>query len=177
MKKFLILACCVSLSACMDGGDHEDLRQWMEESSRGLKGKIQPLPEVRSYEPVAYDTSSLVDPFQSSRAIPEQAKSSGNERLERERERQREPLEAYPLESLKYVGVMTREEDKSSYAIIQADASLYQVKPGNYLGQNFGVITQISESEVVLKELVQDGAGDWIERVSSLMLQGQEGMK
>jgi type IV pilus assembly protein PilP len=161
----------------MDGGDHEDLRQWMEEASRGLKGKIQPLPEVRSYEPVAYDIANLVDPFQSSRAIPEQAKSGGNERLERERERQREPLEAYPLESLKYVGVMTREEDKSSYAIIQADASLYQVKPGNYLGQNFGVITQISESEVVLKELVQDGAGDWIERVSSLMLQGQEGMR
>jgi type IV pilus assembly protein PilP len=103
--------------------------------------------------------------------------SGGSERLEQERERQREPLEAYPLESLKYVGIMTRTEDKSSYGIIQADSSLYQVKTGNYLGQNFGRITEISESGVTLKELVQDGAGDWIERVSSLLLQGQEEMK
>jgi type IV pilus assembly protein PilP len=175
MKKFLILACCVSLSACMGGSDHEDLRQWMNEASRDLKGKIQPLPEVRSYEPVAYDTGNLVDPFQSSRVIPEQTKSGGVN--EPDMTRVREPLEAYPLESLKYVGVMTREEDRSSYAIIQADSSLYQVRLGNYLGQNFGMITGISELEVVLKEFVQDGAGTWIERVSSLILQGQEGMK
>jgi type IV pilus assembly protein PilP len=178
MKKFLLLVACASLSACMTGSDHEDLRQWMNEASRNLKGKIQPLPEVRSYEPVAYDTANLIDPFQSSRAIPERTRGGGgSERFEQERIRPREPLEAYPLESLKYVGVMTREEDKSSYAIIQADASLFQVKPGNYLGQNFGVITNISESEVVLKELIQDGAGDWVERMSSLILQGQEGLK
>lgn len=85
-----------------------------------------------------------------------------------------EPLEAYPLESLKYVGVMTR---KISYALIQVDGALYQVRTGNYLGQNFGVITQISESEIVLKELVQDSASDWIEKESSLLLQGQEGKK
>ena len=64
-----------------------------------------------------------------------------------------------------------------SCAIIQVDQSLYQVKPGNYLGQNFGVITKVTEAEVVLKELVQDAVGDWIERVSSLQLQGQEGTK
>jgi len=65
----------------------------------------------------------------------------------------------------------------ASYAIVHVDGSLYQVRAGNYLGQNFGVITKITESEVVLKELVQDAAGDWIERVSSLILQGQEGTK
>ena len=84
-------------------------------------------------------------------------------------------MEAYPLESLKYVGVMSKK--KVSYAIVLVDGSLYQVRTGNYLGQNFGVVTKISEAEVVLKELVQDAAGDWVERVSSLQLQGQEGMK
>jgi type IV pilus assembly protein PilP len=84
-------------------------------------------------------------------------------------------LEAYPLESLKYVGVMTKK--KVSYAIIQVDGSLYQVRVGNYMGQNFGVITKVSESEVTLKELTQDSAGDWVERVSALLLQGQEGKK
>ena len=66
---------------------------------------------------------------------------------------------------------------KSSYAIIQVDGALYQIRAGNYLGQNFGVVTKITESEVSLKELVQDAAGDWIERVSTLLLQGQEGVK
>jgi type IV pilus assembly protein PilP len=84
-------------------------------------------------------------------------------------------LEAYPLESLKYVGVMTKK--KVSYAIIQVDGSLYQVRVGNYMGQNFGVITKVSESEVTLKELTQDSAGDWVERASALLLQGQEGKK
>jgi type IV pilus assembly protein PilP len=177
MKKLLVAVFCTSLAACTPSSDHEDLRQWMNDASKGLKGKVQPIPEVKSYEPVAYDARNLVDPFRSSRTIPEQVTSGGSERLDFERERQREPLESYPLESLKYVGIMTRIEDKSSYGIIQADSSLYQVKTGNYLGQNFGRITEISESEVTLKELVQDGAGDWIERVSSLLLQGQEEMK
>ena len=87
-------------------------------------------------------------------------------------DRAREPLESYPLESLKYVGVMTRRG--ASYAIVQVDASLYQVRAGNYMGQNFGVITRINEDQVVLKELVQDAAGDWVERESTLQLQAQE---
>jgi type IV pilus assembly protein PilP len=82
-------------------------------------------------------------------------------------------LEAYPLESLKYVGVITTQE-KESIAIIRVDSALYQVRSGNYLGQNFGKITSVTESEVILKELVQDAMGIWVERVSSLLLQGQE---
>ena len=89
--------------------------------------------------------------------------------------RHREPLESYPLESLKYVGVLTKA--KNSYAIVLADGSLYQVRVGNYMGQNFGVITKVSEEEVALKELVQDSAGDWVERESTLLLQGQEASK
>lgn len=90
-------------------------------------------------------------------------------------DRPREPLESYPLESLKYVGVMSRK--KVSFAIILVDGALYQVRVGNYMGQNFGVITKITDSELTLKELIQDSAGDWVERESSLLLQGQEGIK
>ena len=75
----------------------------------------------------------------------------------------------YPLETLKYVGVMTRK--KVSYAIVQIDGALHQVKIGNYVGQNFGVVVGVSESEITLRELVQDSAGDWVERTSTLMLQ------
>ncbi|MEF8706510.1 MAG: pilus assembly protein PilP, partial [Candidatus Accumulibacter sp. UW27] len=84
-------------------------------------------------------------------------------------DRPKEPLELYPLESLKYVGVMTRKTQ--SYAIIQAESTLHQIKIGNYMGQNFGVVVDISEAEVTLRELIQDSAGDWVERTSTLMLQ------
>lgn len=172
MRRFLVLVCVVLVS-CADGGDHEDLRQWMNDAAKDIKGKIPPLPQVKPYEPVAYDAGNLVDPFKPAKIAPERKKSGGG--AQPDFDRPREPLEAYPLESLKYVGVMSRKS--ASYAIVQVDGSLYQVRAGNYLGQNFGVITKVTESEVVLKELVQDAAGDWIERVSSLLLQGQEGTK
>ena len=109
------------------------------------------------------------------RGGPRRQRQASGGGLQPDLDRPREPLEAYPLESLKYVGVMTRKG--TSFAIVLVDGALYQVRAGNYMGQNFGVITQISESELKLKELVQDPAGDWTERESVLMLQGQEGKK
>ncbi len=172
MRKLLV-SICILLAACAEGGDHEDLRKWMNDAAKDVKGRIPPLPQVKPYEPVAYEAGNLIDPFKPAKIAPEGKKGGGG--AQPDFDRPREPLEAYPLESLRYVGVMSRK--KVSYAIVQVDGSLYQVRAGNYLGQNFGVITNITESEVVLKELVQDAASDWVERVSSLRLQGQEGMK
>ncbi len=174
MKKIVLMLICLFLTGCL-GGDHEDVRQWMSEASSGLKGKVPPLPEVKPYEPVPYDVTSLLDPFNSARLgmdLPARDKGSG---LKPDETRAKEPLEAYPLESLKFVGVITR--GGVSYAIITADAALHRVKIGNYMGQNFGKITEITESEVALTELVQDSLGDWSERVSTLFLQEQEGKK
>jgi type IV pilus assembly protein PilP len=173
MRSLLVVLASLVLAAC-SGGDHEDLRRWMNDAGKDIKGKIPPLPEVKPYEPVPYDTGNLMDPFKPGKIGVEKRKSSGSG-LQPDMDRVREPLEAYPLESLKYVGVMTKK--KVSYAIIQVDSSLYQVRAGNYMGQNFGVITKITESEATVKELVQDSAGDWVERESSLLLQGQEGKK
>jgi type IV pilus assembly protein PilP len=173
MKKFLILLSSILLVACSAGSDYADLEQWMNDASKNLRGKISPLPEVKPYESVAYDVERLVDPFKSSRVVPEKVKSAGG--VGPILDRPREPLEAYPLESLNYVGVMTRKN--VSYAIVRVDKSLYQVKTGNYLGQNFGKVTNIGESEIILKEFVQDGDDGWIERESSLLMQGKEGTK
>ena len=172
MTKISLVFVALVLSAC-SSSEHSDLRQWMDDASKNIKGRIPPLPQVKPYEPVAYDVGNLTDPFKPSKIGVEQKKSGGG--LRPDMDRPREPLEAYPLESLKYVGVMTRK--KSSYALIQVDGALYQVRPGNYMGQNFGVITKVSESEVALKELVQDSAGDWVEKESSLLLQSQEAPK
>ncbi len=175
MNKFLILiSVAVLMTACVESDGDAELQQWMLTAGKDAKGKIPPLPEVLPYEPVPYDVGNLMDPFKPAKIIPDQRKDTGG--AQPDMSRPREPLEAYPLESLKYIGVMTK--NKASYAIVQVDGSLYQVKTGNYLGQDFGVITKITESEVVLKELVQDSAGDWVERVTSLLLQqGQEGKK
>ena len=173
MRTIAVALASLVLVAC-SSGDNDDLRLWMNDATKNVKGKIPPLPQVKPYEPVPYSAGNLTDPFKSSRAGSEQRKTSRGG-LQPDLDRPREPLESYPLESLKYVGVMSRK--KVSYAIIQVDSALYQVRVGNYMGQNFGVITKITEAETTLKELVQDSAGDWVERSSTLLLQAPEGKK
>ena len=174
MRKFIALISLI-LVAC-GGGEYVELQQFMADAAKGAESKIPPLPEVKPYEPVSYDVGGLMDPFKPAKIGPEQKGGGGGGVQGPDTTRVKEPLEAYPLESLKYVGVMMK--NKMTHAIIQVDDSLYQVSTGNYLGQDFGVITKISESEVILKELVQDSAGDWVEKVTSLLLQqGQEDKK
>ncbi|MDR2507255.1 MAG: pilus assembly protein PilP [Candidatus Accumulibacter sp.] len=169
MKKGIVVFSCCLLTACF-GDDNEDLRKWMAEVSRDVKVGIAPLPQVKNYDSAIYEGSELPHPFAVSRLGGEK-KASGNAPDHGDREK--EPLESFPLESLKYVGAMTKNNVR--HAIIQADSSLYQVKVGNYMGQNFGRISAIGEMEITLKEIVPDAAGDWVERESTMLLQGQEG--
>lgn len=167
MRKLAVMMASLGLLAC-SGSDHQDLRQWMVEVSKDMKGSVPPLPVVTPYEPVPYDAGNLIDPFKPAKIDPEQKPGGGGGKRP-DYDRPREPLESYPLESLKYVGVFVK--NKTGHAIIQVDGSLFQVKVGNYMGQNFGVITKVSDTEVSLRELVQDSAGDWAERSSTLLLQ------
>jgi type IV pilus assembly protein PilP len=92
-----------------------------------------------------------------------------NSLLASEMNRRKEPLEAFPMDSMSMVGSVTK--NGQQYALLRVDNLLYQVKVGDYLGQNYGKITRISETEVSLREVVQDAAGEWIERTSTLQLQ------
>jgi type IV pilus assembly protein PilP len=169
MKKLGAFIFCALIAGC-SGGDHEDLRLWMAEATRDIKGRVTPLPQINIYESATYEALGLPDPFSSSRLGGEKKTSGGVAPVE---DRPKEPLEFFPLESLKYVGLMVK--DKVPYAVIEADTSLYQVKVGNHMGQNFGSVSKIEETVITLKEVVQDAAGDWVERESTLLLQGQEG--
>ena len=166
LTKLSALVFVLALSAC-GGEEHEDLKQWMKESTKDLKGKVPPLPEIRPFPVVAYEAGELTDPFNPKKLEPKQHKGGGGSQPDLNR--RREPLEAYPLESLRMVGTLI--QSKKVHALVQADKALHQVKVGNYLGQNFGVITKITETEVTLKELVHDSSGDWVERTSTLQLQ------
>lgn len=165
---FRILPICIlsiSMVACSnDEGD--DLDKFMRDAARDMRPKIKPMPEVKAYQALQYNADGLLsDPFHARKA------SNRSSVLQPNMNRPKESMEAYPLESIKYVGMLSK--NKLSYALLQTpDNGVQQVKIGNFVGQNFGAVTKITESEVMLKEIVQDDlSGDWIERVSSLALQ------
>ncbi len=168
MKNRAVLFWCgILLLAGCASGDHEDVREWMSTAVKDSKPKMAPLPQVAPYAPTRYSPEGALDPFRPGKIVPETGKSSGSARPDLNR--QKEELEQYPLESLTFVGVLQR--GKEYFAIVKADNILNKVRVGNYLGQDFGVVTKISDVEISLRELIQDAGGDWIERTSVLQLQ------
>lgn len=169
----VVMAAMLSLLVAGCGRDPNiELRQWMDEQAKAVKGKVDALPPVKPYVPFAYNAFDLPDPFKPRKIEP----ARGLSKLAPDLNRRKEPLEAYPLESLKMVG--TLQQNKIMYALVRAnDKTVYQVRSGNYMGQNFGTITTIGEGEIKLKELVQDSGGDWAERQSRLLLDDQEQKK
>jgi type IV pilus assembly protein PilP len=172
MRAAIIIIAGLCLAAC-DGTEHKDLKNELEILTKNVKGNIEPLPTVKPYQPVAYQALELPDPFKPSKIVlaNEKQGSKGTGQAPDDK-RPKEPLEAFPLESLKMVGTLAR--SKNVFALVKADQGLYRVRVGNYLGQNYGVITKITESEITLRELVQDGGDEWNERTSSLLLQEAE---
>ena len=173
LRLALLLVAPLALAACSDE-PHGDLRTFVKESDNLPHGRIPPLPEVKPYEPYTYSAFDLIDPFKPRKIEP----PKGGGGLAPDLNRRREPLEAYPLESLRMVG--TLEQKKQMFALVRApDNTLFRVRNGNYLGQNFGRIVGISESAVKLKEIVQDSAGNWEEKDQVLQLQeeGSEATK
>lgn len=155
----------VVLSAC-HGEQGDDLDKFMRDAANDMQPKIKPLPEVKPYLALQYNADgTLSDPFRARKA------SNKSGALQPNMKRPKEAMEAYPLESVKYVGMISK--SKLTYALLKTpDNGVQQVKIGNYVGQNYGMVMQITDSEVVLKEIVQDDlTGDWVERVSNLALQ------
>jgi type IV pilus assembly protein PilP len=164
MKRLASIVIILGLTGC-GGGGMEDLRTFVAETGKDMQGKIEPLPEVKVYEPFTYEAFDLPDPFK-----PRKLSTGGGGGMQPDLTRPKEPLEAFSLETLKMVGVLSRKG--VIHAVIKTpDNAIYHVRKGNYVGQNFGLITQIGDSEVSLREIVQDSAGDWSERTSTLILQ------
>ena len=157
------------ISAC--SGSQDELQQWIEQQRREVKPNISPLSPPKKFNPQAYLAANAVEPFSSQKltvAIKQEARQS-NSLLAAEVNRRKEPLEAYPVDSMAMVGSVTKQGHP--YALLKVDSLLYQVKRGDYIGQNYGKITKISETDISFREIVQDAAGEWIERTSSLQLQ------
>lgn len=157
------------LTAC-GGEEFSDLKAELKDKTKDMRGKVDPLPIVKPYEPVPYKVFEQPDPFSTAKIeLVTRSAGSGGGGLKPDFNRPKEPLEAYPLESLKMVGAL--QQKKANFALVKADTGLFRVKVGNYVGQNFGLITTITDSQVQVRELIQDAAGDWTERQSTLQLQ------
>jgi len=150
------------------------LRQWMAEQRSQTRPRVTPIPEPKQFKPEPYAQAGMVDPFskeklaQALKRETSQSVASGA-LISPELARRKEPLEAFPLDTMTMVGSMLKEG--KPVALVRVDKLLYQVRPGNYLGQNYGRITRITETEVTLREIVQDAVGEWVERPATLQLQ------
>jgi type IV pilus assembly protein PilP len=157
------------LTAC--SAEHDELRQWMDQQRREIKPNVPALQPPKKFDPQPYAAGQAVDPFSTQKltvALKQEARQP-NSLLSAELNRRKEPLEAYPLDSMSMVGSVNKQGQP--YALLRVDALLYQVKVGDYLGQNYGRILRIAETEIALREIVQDAAGEWIERPATLQLQ------
>lgn len=162
---------CVGILPGCGGREHEDIKQWMDDSSRDLRGRVQPMPELKPFPIVSYDAEKELDPFSQARVEPERNDSSGGKQPDFDRPK--EQLESFPLESLQFTGIVSKEKGKNRHALIKVDGVVYQVRVGNYLGQNFGRVVEITDAEIILKETVKDPTGqtsDWVERRTALQL-------
>jgi type IV pilus assembly protein PilP len=159
-----------TLGGCGDNGVQE-VREWMDDTKRQTKISIPKLSEPKRFIPFTYTGKDSLDPYDPAKLAIVLAKmrDQSTSSIKPDLDRRREPLEAYPLDAIKMVG--TLQKTGLNYAILQVDKAIFHVKAGNYIGQNLGMITRITDNAVELKEIVQDASGDWIERKATLELQ------
>jgi type IV pilus assembly protein PilP len=168
-----VICCALTLSGCI-GEEHGDLREWVDLKKATTKPKIQPINEPSVFSPQAYVESTGMDPFNMMKLKDvlrrESADISSNTSLLlMEQKRTKEDLESHPIDAMAMVGSLMQNGKKT--ALIRVNQLIYQVNAGNYIGQNYGKILQIDEQSIKLREVVQDAAGDWVERITALDLQ------
>jgi len=165
-----ILPACGLLLACASEST-TDLELYVTEVKNRQQSSIEPLPEFEPYESFTYRATDLRAPFTEStfsqpRAMTRQASGNG---IKPDFERSAEPLEEFPLDSLRMVGTLEQSDD--TWALIKdTDGTIHRMQPGNYAGQNHGKISRVTEYEVELTEIIPDGIGGWVERQASITI-------
>jgi len=173
MFLFILTGIVFGLVGCGSSGE-DNIRQWMVEERNQTRPKVLPIPEPKQFKPEAYSNAATIEPF-SNQKLTQALKRDASQVVANgglvapELARRKEPMESFPLDAMSLVGSIIKAGQP--VALVKVDNLLYQVKLGSYLGQNYGRVTKISESEITLREIVQDAVGEWIERVANLQLQ------
>jgi type IV pilus assembly protein PilP len=165
-RGFLGLCSLLLLLGCASE-EHQDLREWMREEAKDMKGKVNPLPEIAAFPAVAYETETLTSPFTAGKIVTLEAIA---DKTTPDRTRPQQPLEVFPIEDLKVVGIIMA--GTVPYALIQTPPpnKPKHVRVGEYMGRSFGKITAISREGVTVKETVKDASGAWVEQEKVLMV-------
>lgn len=171
---FAGISCVVFILAGCGSATDSELKQWMDEQKAQTRPHIKPISEPKQFKPESYAMVAELEPFSNQKLAQafkkDSSRAQSNEALiAPELARRKEPLEEYPLDTMVLVGGMV--QAGKPMALVTVGKLLYQVHTGDHLGQNFGRVMKISETEITLREVVQDAAGEWIERTASLQLQ------
>jgi type IV pilus assembly protein PilP len=162
----------LGLAGC-SSSEQAELQQWMTDQRSAIKPKVEPLPEPGKFSPQPYNQDGVLEPF-SNQKLTQALKRDSNQvtsnvaLIAPELSRRKEPLEASPLDAVVMVGSLIK--TGQPVALVRVDNLIYQVRAGNYLGQNYGRVTKVTETGLSLREIVQDAAGEWIERPATLQL-------
>lgn len=172
--RWMTLGVCVATLAGCGVSDEDELRHWMVEQRGQTRPRVAPIPEPKQFTPENYAQGAAIDPFSKEKlaaALKRDASqvTVNSALITPELARRKEALEAFPLDAMAMVGSLLKEG--RPVALVMVDKLLYQVRPGSYLGQNYGRVTKITETEVTLREVVQDAAGEWVTRPATLQLQ------
>ena len=179
MRPRLSFVRCSLFALALSGGgllagcsqDGEELEGWMRQQRSEVSPNVTPLAEPKRFAPQSYTMLASVDPFSSKKleSVLDLGRTHPCPLLLAEQTRRKDPLEAFPLDSIAMVGSFVKKGRQ--FALLNAGQHLYQAKVGDYLGQNYGKIVRISESEISLQEIGQDPAGECEERPGTLQLQ------
>jgi type IV pilus assembly protein PilP len=165
---------CMLVAGLLTGcaADFDELQGWIDSERRAVQPRLNALQPPRPFNPEAYEGSQTVEPFSTQKltvAVRQESAAQPNSAMAAELNRRKEPLEAFPLDAMTMVGSLSRQG--RAVALLRVDSLLYMVRPGDYLGQNYGRVTKVDEARVEIRELVQDATGEWVTRPAVLHLQ------
>jgi len=170
MKRFDTPTLLIAVAATLASGcsqNYDDLYAYIDQAKATYVGSVTPIPQFKPYESFAYSAGDLRDPFVANVEV-DQAEGE-NEGLTPDSERPRQPLEAFSLDTLRMVGIM--EQSDNLWGLIKDSQNIvHRVQVGDYMGQNEGRITAITESGIQLVEIIPDGVGGYIERDASIAI-------
>ncbi len=173
IPRLMLPIAAAALAAGCAPSNEAELRQWMAEVRQQVRPVANPVVPPKEFTPFAYEGGGTIEPFDPQKVVAalarqQQVRATAST-IRPDLERRREALEAYPLDQIKMVGTMR--QNNVNVALLNSGGATHMVRVGNYVGQNFGLVTRISEAEVQIKEVVQDAAGEWVERPAKLELQ------
>ena len=164
------------LAGCSDS-DVKEVQDWMAQVKKDTRVAVVPLTEPKTFIPFAYTAREATDPYSPNKLLAELARAAEKDdsKFKPDMGRRKELLENYPLDTFVMVGVL--QKAGINYALLQVDRAVHQVRMGQRMGQNYGLVTGVSESVINIKEVVQDAGGEWVERMSKLELQESKEIK